>query len=112
VTYRGAWYATGNTYASGGSLRYSTAAGASATFRFTGSSVAWVAMRSPVRGAAKVYVDGVYSATVNLYGTEFSPLRVVYARSWALEGAHTLKIVNQGTAGHSRVDIDAFVRLQ
>lgn len=111
VTYRGTWYPTGNTYASGGSLRYSTAAGASATYAFTGSSVAWVAMRSPARGSAKVYVDGVYKATVNLYASPFSPLQVVYAYTWSSDGQHTLRIVNEGTAGHSRVDVDAFVRL-
>lgn len=111
VTYHGAWTPTGNTYASGGSLRYSTTSGASATYSFTGSSVAWVAFKSPVRGSAKVYVDGVYKATVNLNASEFTPLQVVYAATWSVSGAHTLKIVNQGTAGHSRVDIDAFVRL-
>jgi beta-N-acetylhexosaminidase len=73
VAYGGTWYATGNSYASGGSLRYSTAAGASATFTFTGSSVAWVAMRSPVRGSAKVYVDGLYRTTVNLYASANAP---------------------------------------
>ncbi|HEX2627118.1 MAG TPA: hypothetical protein VHL56_09480, partial [Candidatus Limnocylindrales bacterium] len=111
VRYAGSWVAIGNAYASGGSLRYSTAAGASATFTFTGRSVAWVSFRSPVRGSAKVYIDGVYKATVNLYASTFSARDVVYAASWSVDGPHTLRIVNAGTAGHSRVDIDAFLTL-
>jgi hypothetical protein len=68
-------------------------------------------MRSPARGFAKVYVDETYKATINLYASAFSPLQVVYAYTWSSEGQHTLRIVNAGTAGHSRVDVDAFVRL-
>jgi hypothetical protein len=111
ITYSGTWHAIANSYASGGSLRYSTAAGATATFSFTGSSVAWVAMRSPIRGSAKVYVDGVYRATVNLYASAFAARQVVYAASWSTVGHHTLRIVNLGTAGHARVDVDAFAWL-
>src|SRR5439155_1718370 len=35
ITYAGSWHPVANSYASGGSLTYSTAAGATATYRFT-----------------------------------------------------------------------------
>ena len=111
VTYGGTWHAVSNSYASGGSLDYSTASGASATFTFTGYGVSWVAYRGPNRGSAAVYLDGVYRATVNLYSASYQARAVAYAANWGSNGAHTIKIVNLATAGHPRIDVDAFVRL-
>jgi beta-N-acetylhexosaminidase len=111
IAYGGTWHTVANGYASGGSLAYSTVAGARATFRFTGQAVSWVAYRGPTRGSAKVYVDGVYRATVNLYSSTYLARQVMYATSWTANGSHSITIVNLGTAGHSRVDVDAFVRL-
>jgi beta-N-acetylhexosaminidase len=111
VTYQGTWHTVSNSYASGGSLAYSTASGASATYRFTGSAVSWVAYRGPDRGSAAIYVDGVYRTTVDLYSASYYAEQIMYAIHWAGNGSHTIRIVNQGTSGHSRVDVDAFVRL-
>ena len=94
-----------------GSLRYATATGASATFSFTGSSVAWVSHLGPDRGSANVYVDGVFKQTVSLTSATYQPKRIVYALAWTSNAAHTIKIVVVGTAGHPRVDVDAFGQL-
>ena len=111
ATYHGTWHTQSNSYASGGTLVYSTASGASATFRFAGYAVSWVAARGPTRGRAAVYVDGVYRKTVNLNSATYHARQIVYAFHWAANGTHTITIVNLGTDGHSRVDVDAFVRL-
>lgn len=111
VRYSGSWRTASSTSASGGSTRYASAAGASATYTFTGSSIGWVAARGPSRGSARVYVDGVYAATVNLYAASGRARVVVFARNWRTVGSHTLRIVVVGTAGRPRVDVDAFVRL-
>jgi hypothetical protein len=111
VAYSGSWTSVSNTYASGGSLKYTTASGASATYSFTGSSVSWVSYRGPTQGSAKVYIDGVYKATVSLYATSYYSKQIVFAYNWAANGTHTIKIVCLGTSGHPRVDVDAFVRL-
>jgi beta-N-acetylhexosaminidase len=111
ITYTGYWPSVGNTYASGGSLAYSTAAGASATFTFSGRAVSWVSAVGTSRGQAKVYIDGAYAHTVNLYSATYHARQVVFATSWSTNGTHTIRILNVGTAGHPRVDIDAFVRL-
>jgi beta-N-acetylhexosaminidase len=111
ITYRGMWYTVSNRYASGGSIAYSAAAGASVSFRLTGFSVSWVAYRGPDRGSAAVYIDGAYRTKVSLYATTYRSKQIVYAASWARNGTHTIRIVNLGTRGHSRVDVDAFVRL-
>jgi GH25 family lysozyme M1 (1,4-beta-N-acetylmuramidase) len=111
ITWSGTWHGVVSTAASGGSVRYATTAGAWAKYTFTGSSVAWVTTRGTTRGKAKVYLDGVYATTVNLWSSSGHSRSIVFARNWGTSGAHSIRIVVVGTAGHPRVDIDAFVRL-
>lgn len=111
VTWTGTWHTASSTAVSGGSLRYSTAKGASATYKFSGSAISWVGYLGPTRGKASVYIDGVFKATIDEYSAAYSARAVVFAYNWSSNGTHTIRIVNQGTAGHSRVDVDAFVRL-
>jgi GH25 family lysozyme M1 (1,4-beta-N-acetylmuramidase) len=111
VTWTGTWRTASWTSASGGSVRYATSRYASATFRFTGSSVAWVAAKGSSRGGAWVYVDGAFAGSVSLWSATGKSRAIVFARNWGTVGTHSLKIVVAGTAGHPRVDVDAFVRL-
>jgi hypothetical protein len=111
VTYTGTWTSASSTDALGGSLKYTTAAGASATFSFSGSSVAWVAIVGPTRGSANVYIDGVFQKTISLYAPTYQGRRIVYAQAWGANAAHTIRVVAAGTAGHSRIDVDAFGQL-
>ena len=73
--------------------------------------MAWVSGMGPTRGSAKVYLDGVYVKTVSLWASANTSRNVVFGRNWGTMGSHTLRIVVAGTSGHSRVDVDAFVRL-
>ena len=41
--------------------------GARATFSFTGTSVSWIGLRGPQYGIARVFLDGAFQATVDLY---------------------------------------------
>jgi bacillolysin len=95
-----------------GSVRYTKEAGRSATFIFTGREVGWVAERGPKRGKAIVYVDGVLVETVDLYSATFAPRKVVFVAAGLKPGtSHTLRIVNLGTSGRARVDVDGFLLL-
>jgi GH25 family lysozyme M1 (1,4-beta-N-acetylmuramidase) len=111
TSYSSGWTTAKSTTVSGGSLRYATRAGAWASYRFSGRSIAWVAYRGPTRGKADVYVDGTLRGTVNLYASTYIAQPIVFVANWAASGTHTLKIVVKGTAGHPRVDVDAFIRL-
>lgn len=111
IGWAGWWSTSAASSGLGGSLRSTTAAGASASYTFVGSSIAWIATTGPTRGAAKVYVDGAYKATVNLNAAAASWKQVVYWFNWTANGTHTIKVVGLGTAGHPSVDVDAFVRL-
>lgn len=111
IGYHGTWASATNRYASGGSLRYTTTRGAYVTYSFSGMGFSWVSYRGPNRGSATVYVDGLYRGTVNLYASRYVARQVVFAMNWSTNASHTVKIVAQGTAGHPRVDVDAFVRV-
>ena len=89
--------------------KWSNQRGASATFRFTGSRVSWIGPAGPTRGQAKVYLDGRYFKTVNMYSSRFVARRTIFTASWGSQGAHTLRIVVVGTLRHPTVAIDAMV---
>jgi uncharacterized protein YkwD len=109
VTYAGSWSGTmASTSASGGSYRYASAAGASASYTSTGTSIGWVAIKSPAGGSASVYVDGVLKATISLYLASTAYRAIVVTYNWSSQGTHTVKIVAKG---NGRIYLDAFVKL-
>jgi hypothetical protein len=73
--------------------------------------VAWVAAKGPTRGTASVYVDGTWVRSVNLHAATGQSRAIVFSQNWTAIGTHRITVVVQGTAGHPRVDVDAFVRL-
>jgi hypothetical protein len=67
VTLAGRWGRAAHAGYAGGAVAWSTSAGASASFTFTGRSISWVGPVGPTRGAARVYLDGVLVATVSQF---------------------------------------------
>lgn len=112
ITWSGTWRTAGATGYMDGRVRYATRAGAWATFRFTGRSVSWVTTASLTRGAAEVWVDGKYKATIRL-GVTGKPRTVKYTATWATSGAHRIQIRVLGRpSAHPRVDVDGFIVLR
>jgi len=111
ITYSSGWVTSTLTTAYGGALHGTAKAGAWAQYTFTGASFSWLAYRGPNRGSAKVYIDGVYVTTVSLYATTYQSRQVAFGRNWSRNATHTVRIVCVGTAGHSRIDIDGFARI-
>jgi hypothetical protein len=111
VVVHGTWKTASTTGYSAGTTRYSLSPGASASYTFTGSGVGWVTAIGPTRGSARVYVDGAYATTISLYSRTTALRQIAYAANWPSQGTHTIRIEVVGTAGHPRVDVDAFVRL-
>lgn len=112
IAYHGAWTTVSSTSYSGGSLRYASAAGASASLTTSARSLAFVTTRGPSRGAVKVYVDGVLKATIDLYAATLQARFVAYAATWSSVGTHSIRVVVVGTAGRPRIDLDAFELLR
>jgi hypothetical protein len=92
---------------SGGSVRYLRAAGAYATYTTSARSLSFVTTKGPGRGTARIYVDGVLKATVQLNASTYTYRFVAFAASWSSVGTHTIRVVSVGTPV-VRVDVDAF----
>ncbi len=112
VTYTGTWSSESVAAFSAGSARYATAASATATYSFSGRSVAWVTRLAPTSGAVQVYVDGVLSATIDTAAAGTSERVVAFSKSWTSYGAHKIKLVVVGTTDRPRADLDAFALIQ
>lgn len=111
-SWSGPWKRAEKSSASGGATRFTSTAGATATMRTSASAFALVAPRSSSKGNIRIYVDGVFVATVKLDSSPTGPRRIVWATRWANEGVHRVTIRVSGTAGHPRVDLDALVILR
>jgi hypothetical protein len=109
------WQATAQPSASGGRLVASDRAGASATFTFIGQRIAWVSETCRTCGSADVYVDGHFASRVDTFGYRGveTAQSVVFQRSFARPGRHTVRIVVTGTHNFdslgSRVAVDALL---
>ena len=110
VHYNGGWQRATSASASGGSSRYASTTGATASLTFTGRSIAWVSPIGPGRGSARIYVDGDFVTTVSLQGSS-AARQIVFARRFSTVATHTISIKVVGTPGHPRVDLDAFLYL-
>jgi hypothetical protein len=111
ATFTTTWFTSTSSVFSGGTSKYSTTAGKYATFAFTGRAVAFVTAKGITRGNVKVYIDGVFKASISTYRTSTLGRQVVYQFAWPTPGAHTIRLYVAGTAGHPRVDVDAILYL-
>jgi hypothetical protein len=109
IDYTGTWRRARHAGYGGDSVAYSTSAGASATFTFTGRKVSWNGPTGPTRGKAKVFIDGTYIKTVNLYRRSFDARSTLFRTGWKSAGKHSITIVVVGTKGRPMVAIDDFV---
>jgi hypothetical protein len=114
VATAGGWRRVTLAGASGGYVKKSTTTGASATYSFTGTGVAFVSTLGASRGKAEIWLDGTKVAIVDLYSASSRPARVVWASGVLTNAAHTLQVKVTGTknaaASNVRVDADAFLR--
>jgi hypothetical protein len=92
----------------GGSAWHTSTYGASATFSFSGTNVAYIGTMGPSMSASiKVYVDGVLIKTINGYSSTNKYRQLLFRWGWDYYASHTIKIVN--AQGGRWVDVDGFV---
>ena len=108
VTFSGPSFTTTGSSYSGGSERYLAAAGSYGVIQTTARSLSFVTTKGPGRGEVKIYVDGVYKTTIDLWAATPTYRYVAYAMAWSTLGTHRLRVVAVGTPGRERVDVDAF----
>jgi hypothetical protein len=89
---------------SGGTAAFNRAAGAQATFTFIGTAVSWIGFRAHWAGIARVYVDGVFVAEIDLFEPPDPTDRengekdqaVVYRATGLALGTHTITVESTG----------------
>jgi hypothetical protein len=106
IRWAGSWAGASYLRYAGGTVRYATGVGATATLAFTGRAVSWVGPVGPTRGRARVYVDGKLAGTIDLRASRFTARRTLFSTSWSKSGAHTLRIQVIAAAGRPVVAID------
>ena len=109
VTYGGSWGIVRTTKALGGTTHFSATAGRTATFRFTGQDVGFVATRATTSGHAEIRIDGMLVSTIDLRRASTVYRQLVYARHLGARAVHTLEV---RVVGDGRVDVDGFVVLR
>ncbi len=109
IAYRGTWRTAADSDYLGGQASTSGAQQSQAALKFRGAGVSWIGSMGPTRGTASVYVDGNLAATVSTWAPSFAATRVLFQWSWNAVGNHRIEIMNEGTAGHPAVTLDALV---
>ena len=103
----GSWSSASSAAYSDGRVRYATRRGATLTVRFHGRAVAIRAPIGPTRGEADIVVDGATVGRIDLGAPEFVGSVVVFERSWAADGDHSIRVRVVGTPGRPVVGLDA-----
>jgi hypothetical protein len=110
------WVASRTSTAYGGTLRYATRAGRTATATLTGISFAVVSTKGRGMGKAEVWLDGKRVAVLDLYASSTKARQVVWAIRFSASGKHTLQLKVLGSrnraATGTRVDLDGMLVLQ
>jgi hypothetical protein len=93
VRFSPGWVADGSWFAwSGGSAVESMAAGTQATVTFQGTSVTWLGMRGPDSGIARVSLDGIFVAEVDMFARSYEVHVPVFSASGLGNAQHALTI--------------------
>ena len=98
---------------SGGQAVYAGAAGATASFTFSGTGVSWIGFQCEQCGIASVHLDGSVVATVDTYApSRPAASGAMYSTTGLASGSHTLVIEATGTSNVSStgafIIVDAF----
>jgi Big-like domain-containing protein len=97
---------------SGGTAAISAAAGAKATFSFTGTKVAWIGFRGPQTGIGRVFLDGAFAAEVDTYSATEEAKTALFTATGLANASHTLTIEVTGLKNSASTDttivVDAF----
>ena len=114
VSFTPGWQASGGGWFawSGGAAAETALPGARATLNFSGTSVTWIGYRSGRSGIARVYLDGVQLADVDLFARTDEVRAPILTLNGLAPGAHSLVIEATGLrnaeAVQSLVQVDAF----
>jgi hypothetical protein len=105
IAFSGGWAPVADPAAMGGGLKRTLQANRTATFGFTGRSVAWGAKQDAGSGTATYKFDALAPVNVNLQSAVTQNRKLVAATN-SFSGNHTIVITNLATAGHPKATLD------
>ena len=115
LTQSGSWSNGSKSSFWGGSVRFSSSAGARIARTGVVSDFAVVSTLGPGRGRADILVDGVLVQTIDLYSATARFRQVIFAVDFGAPGNHTIEVRVNGTKNAkskgTRVDLDAIIEL-
>jgi hypothetical protein len=109
IDFSGGWGQAEFARYNGGRVRYAIAAGATAWFTFSGTSITWIGPKGPTRGQAEIYIDEELVATVDVYAGRYRPRAEIFSTTFPRKGTHTITIEVIGTPGRETIALDEFV---
>jgi hypothetical protein len=109
--YRGRWATTRIGGALGRSEHATKRRGASMTIKVRARGVGVIASKTKIRGRMKVYVNGRYAGTIDLFSARALKRQVVWTRMFSRTSVLTIKLVCLGTRGRGQVGFDGLVLL-
>ena len=110
IIYSGTWYTYTTSSASAKSYTRSSTTGASATVKFTGTRLTWIATAGTTTGKAFVSLDGGPAVSVNLARTTVAYQQSVWDSGAVENGSHTVKIWRDpSNIAGKYIDVDAFL---
>jgi hypothetical protein len=106
------WHGSRSRAWSDDTASFNRAAGARATFTFTGTSVRWIGFRAPWAGIGHVFLDGAFAGEFDLFSITEQVQATIFSASNLAVGTHTLAIEVTGLKNPSATDnavvVDAF----
>ena len=109
--YHGNWKTLTIPTASGDHVRRTTTAGSTVSYTITGRDIALVAPDCAACSEIRVSIDGQPGKKISLHASALAPQTIHRLASFANSGRHTVTITAIARNGHTRVDIDAVIRL-
>jgi lipoprotein-anchoring transpeptidase ErfK/SrfK len=108
LAFTGTWAGFSAPSAWKGSYSRSATAGASITFTFSGTRLDWIAMKGTTTGIADVYLDDVFSQTIDLSNATAVYQQNVWSTGTVTDGPHKVKIVRSSASASGKyLTIDA-----
>lgn len=107
LSWSSGWTRSSTRNASGGSVGTTTRVGSRVTHTFTGSAFALVGTQGPRFGLARVFVDDVLEAEIDLFAPRNRWRQQLFARHWDAPGKHTVSVELVALKGRQRLHFDA-----
>ncbi|MDG5806578.1 RICIN domain-containing protein [Streptomyces ossamyceticus] len=116
VTYSSGWSNWNDLKDFNGSEKFTSTAGNSVQYSFTGSAIRYLSMKQPNMGKVDVYIDGTLAqAGVDAYSPSVTKQVVLFEKTDLAAGPHTIKVVCTGTknasASNTVCALDAFASI-